>query len=99
LKIKLRDIPEMGYLSTNTPPKGELCYSGANVTKGYYKNPEKTAEAFTEDGFLMSGDVGVVYPNGAIKIIDRAKDIFKLSQGEYIAPVKLENVYIQSNYV
>ena len=61
-------------------------------------NPEKNREALV-DGWLMSGDVGIVMPNGSVKIIDRAKNIFKLAQGEYIAPEKLENVYVQSPYI
>ena len=67
----------MGYLSTNNPPKGEVCMWGPSITKGYFKNEEKTNEAFV-NGWLLSGDVGVLLPNGAIKIIDRAKNIFKL---------------------
>ena len=97
VKLRLRDIPEMGYLSTNDPPKGEVCFWGPSIMKGYFRNPEKTKEAFHND-WLLSGDVGMIKPNGALKIIDRAKNIFKLSQGEYIAPEKLENVYIQSEW-
>ena len=71
---------------------------GPSIMTGYFKNPEKTTESF-HDGWVLSGDVGCVFPNGAIKIIDRAKNIFKLSQGEYIAPEKLENVYVKSSFV
>jgi long-chain acyl-CoA synthetase len=95
LKIRLRDIPEMEYLHTDEFPRGEICFKGNNIFESYYKNPEKTSEAFDEDGWLRSGDVGLIYPNGSIRIIDRAKNIFKMAQGEYIAPEKLENVYIQ----
>lgn len=93
VKIRLRDIPEMNYLHTNDPPKGEICFWGPSIMKGYFRNPEKTAEAF-HNGWLLSGDVGQVNKNGSIKIVDRAKNIFKLSQGEYIAPEKCENIYI-----
>lgn len=98
VKVRLRDIPEMGYSSAAIPPKGEICLWGPSCMKGYFKNPEKTKEAFHND-WLLTGDVGMIQPNGAIKIIDRAKNIFKLSQGEYIAPEKLENVYVQSEWV
>jgi len=94
VKWRLMDVPEMQYLSTDKPyPRGELCMKGGTVFNGYYKRPDKTAEAFDEQGWFKTGDVAMVYPNGSVRIIDRSKNIFKLSQGEYIAPEKLENIF------
>lgn len=98
VKLRLKDIPDMNYLSTDKPPRGEICFWGPSITKGYFRNEVKTKEAFHGD-WLMSGDVGMFLPNGSVKIIDRAKHIFKLSQGEYIAPEKLENIYVQSSWI
>lgn len=69
------------------------------MTCGYYKRPDKTAEAFDSQGWFKTGDIAMVYPNGSIRIIDRSKNIFKLSQGEYIAPEKIENVFALSPYI
>lgn len=100
IKIRLKDIPEMNYCHTNKPyPQGEICFFGSSIMPGYFLNPEKTAESLQNGRWLHSGDVGQVYPNGSIKIIDRAKNIFKLSQGEYIAPEKIENIFIQSKWI
>ena len=88
----------MDYSVKSDPPKGEICFAGSSIMSGYFKNPEKTAEAL-HDGWLWSGDVGSIDENGSIKIVDRVKNIFKTSQGEYIAPEKLEQVYVQSEWV
>uniref|UniRef100_A0A8C2ZGK4 Long-chain-fatty-acid--CoA ligase n=1 Tax=Cyclopterus lumpus TaxID=8103 RepID=A0A8C2ZGK4_CYCLU len=91
--VKLVDVEEMNYFASNG--EGE----GRNVFKGYLKDPKKTAEALDEDGWLHTGDIGKWLPSGVLKIIDRKKNIFKLAQGEYIAPEKIENVYIRSGPV
>ena len=102
-EITLADVPEMGYFHTDTDHKGQPCQGrgeiwvrGPTVFKGYYKQPEKTRETVDEEGWLRSGDIGLWTEDGNLQIIDRKKNIFKLSQGEYVAPEKIENVIIQS---
>uniref|UniRef100_A0A8C7TE53 Long-chain-fatty-acid--CoA ligase n=1 Tax=Oncorhynchus mykiss TaxID=8022 RepID=A0A8C7TE53_ONCMY len=92
--VKLVDVEEMNYFASNG--EGEVCIKGKNVFIGYLKDPEKTAEALDKDGWLHTGDIGKWLPSGVLKIVDRKKNIFKLAQGEYIAPERIENVYIRS---
>lgn len=73
VEIKLLDVPEAGYFSTNNPPQGEVCVRGPAITTGYYKRPDLNEDPtiFTKDGWLRTGDVGQWNPNGTLSVIDR----------------------------
>ncbi|XP_044486841.1 long chain acyl-CoA synthetase 4-like [Mangifera indica] len=90
--ICLESVPEMGYDALSSTPRGEVCVRGKTLFSGYYKREDLTKEVLV-DGWFHTGDIGEWQPNGSLKIIDRKKNIFKLSQGEYVAVENLENIY------
>ena len=108
VELKLVDQPELGYTSKNidketgkSRPSGELCSRGPNICKGYFRNPEKTKETIDKEGWLHSGDIAQIIPEhgNALRIVDRVKNIFKLQQGEYVSPEKIENLYEKCKYI
>ena len=70
---------------------GEILVKTPGAMRGYYKDPEKTREVFTEDGYLRTGDVGELTADGSLRITGRAKEQFKTSKGKYVAPAPIEN--------
>ncbi|KAL1124303.1 hypothetical protein AAG570_002071 [Ranatra chinensis] len=92
--IRLVDWEEGNYRVSDKPyPRGEILIGGKNISRGYYKNPDKTREDFfEEDGrrWFKTGDIGECQEDGVIKIIDRKKDLVKLQAGEYVSLGKVE---------
>lgn len=98
IEVKLRDVPDAGYFSTNNPPQGEVLIRGPSITAGYFKRDDVNKESF-EDGWFLTGDVGQWNADGTLSIIDRKKNLVKLSGGEYIAIERLESTYKSCNLV
>ncbi len=76
--------------NTRIAADGEIQYKHPGVMTGYYKDPVKTAETFTEDGYLRTGDKGRLDADGYLYITGRTKDIFKTMKGKYVAPAPIE---------
>jgi len=79
--------------------EGEILVKGNCNMKEYYLEPEKTADAYTEDGYLKTGDKGTIDADGYIKISGRMKEIFKTSKGKYIAPVPIESKLMANSMI
>lgn len=77
---------------------GELLVGGDCIVKGYYKDPEKTAETF-QNGWLHTGDMGEIDGDGCLKITGRVKELFKTAKGKYVAPVPIESLIAENPYV
>ncbi len=89
---------EPGYVGVPMPgvqvklsDQGEILIKSPGAFSGYYKQPDLTAQCFTEDGFFRTGDVGERRPNGMLKLTGRAKEQFKTAKGKYVAPAPIEN--------
>jgi len=99
-EVKLVDVPDMKYTSEDKPfPRGELWARGTGIALGYYNQPEKTKEEFKEGGWFATGDIGQWNADGTISIVDRKKNLVKLSHGEYIALEALESKFKQDPFV
>jgi len=106
VRMIIKSVPDLGYTIDDVIdgincPAGEICLKGPLIFDGYYKNDEENKKAFDKEGYFHTGDVGRIFPNlgNGLKIVDRVKEIFKLSQGEYIIPAKLESVYSKSSFI
>ncbi|MCA1633291.1 MAG: long-chain fatty acid--CoA ligase [Acidobacteria bacterium] len=91
--------PSFAGIEVRTDAEGEFLVRGPNIMRGYYNKPDDTIAVFDEDGWLKTGDVGRIDEAGRLYITDRKKELFKLSNGKYVAPQLVESVIKQSEYV
>lgn len=88
VEIKLEDVPDMGYFSTDKPfPRGEVLVKSPSLFRGYWNNDALTKESITADGWYKTGDIAEMDPKTKkLNLIDRRKNFLKLAQGEFVAP-------------
>jgi long-chain acyl-CoA synthetase len=99
-EMKLESVSDMNYTVNDVPcPRGEVLLRGPSIMKGYFGEPQITSEVLDLDGWLRTGDIGRFNRNGTLSIIDRKKNIFKLSQGEYISAERIEGIFLQARLV
>ncbi|MBI5525887.1 MAG: long-chain fatty acid--CoA ligase [Deltaproteobacteria bacterium] len=80
-------------------PDGEVCLRGPSIFKEYYKDPAATKDAFDEEGFFKTGDIGEIDADGFLKITDRKKDLIVTSGGKNVAPQPIENALKATGYI
>eukprot|EP01117_Protostelium_nocturnum_P016832 TRINITY_DN6740_c0_g2_i1.p1 TRINITY_DN6740_c0_g2~~TRINITY_DN6740_c0_g2_i1.p1 ORF type:complete len:1204 (-),score=415.77 TRINITY_DN6740_c0_g2_i1:30-3641(-) len=100
VQYRIEDVPELNYFKTDRPyPRGEFVTKTKTMVEGYWNNKELNEQSFTPDGFFKTGDIVQLIGPHTIQIIDRKKAFFKLAQGEFVAPEKLEILFVNSKYV
>ena len=92
-------LPYDGVQSRLDPATGEIQMKAGCLMLGYYKEPELTRQAFTEDGWLKTGDKGALDGEGNLRITGRVKDLFKTSKGKYVAPAPIEDRLVMNSAV
>lgn len=92
-------LPLPGVEVRIDPSNNEILVRGATVTPGYFKNPEANETAFTEDGFFRTGDAGYFTGDGQLVLTERVKDLFKTSNGKYVAPQLIESRLAENKYI
>ena len=98
-KLGTAGLPLPGIEVKILPETNEIVCRGSNVMLGYYKSPELTAEVIDSDGWLHTGDTGVIEPEGQVRITGRTKTMFKTSMGKYVNPEVLEEKFKESPFV
>jgi long-chain acyl-CoA synthetase len=100
------DNIKFGYVGTSIvdvemkiAEDGEILFRGPNIMKGYWNNPDATAEVIEPDGWFHTGDIGIIDEEGFLKITDRKKNLIVTSGGKNIAPANIENKLVQSRYI
>jgi fatty acid CoA ligase FadD9 len=95
IDYKLRDVPELGYSTTDKPfPRGELLVRTRLQFKGYFKRPELSADLFDEDGYVVTGDIVEERAPDHLVWIDRRSNVLKLSQSEFVSIAALESAFL-----
>src|SRR6185369_17108576 len=91
--------PVIDGVSVRIAEDGEVLVKGDTVMKGYYNRPAENHEAFTNDGWFRTGDIGHIDEDGFLVITDRKKELIKTSGGKYVAPQRVESLIKSSRFV
>jgi len=97
--LRLIDVPELGYFTSDDPSRGEILVRTPHMVSGYLGDEAATRATFDEDGYFHTGDLGERQPDGRVRVIGRRKSVVKLAQGEFVAPERIEDALLGSPLV